>query len=422
MYVKNNSEKGQAIVYLAVGIIVFLGFVALAIDGGMALADRRHAQNGADSASLAGGAEAALTLESLGIDSSNWSCGAVSPAETNAENTAISRAAANNFSIDRDASDHNDVNAICSSTTYYSNDGTVWFVDHYIDVTTEISATTQSNFLQLVFPKALHSEVDAVTRVRPRQPTAFGNAIVALNPEGCSGHGNGGIVYGSSDIKLTGGGIFSNGCLRGNGQPTVVITDGLPLGNELLPGNADWNPGPEEVNFQIPLSNYDITRPNCSDSRAHNVSASSLPTELDPGLWCITGELRFQGSHNTLHSKPGGVTLYLINGGFIANGNADIQLSAPGDDPDPSPAIPGLLIYLPPTNTNPVQLNGNENSFYEGLILASRSTISMNGTGYSTYRGQVIGWNVEIGGTADTVDIYNPDEGYHTPTAIELAK
>jgi len=36
-------------------MVVFFGFVALAIDGGMALADRRNAQNVADSASLAGG-------------------------------------------------------------------------------------------------------------------------------------------------------------------------------------------------------------------------------------------------------------------------------------------------------------------------------------------------------------------------------
>ena len=57
---KCNSEKGQAIVYLVIGMVVFLGFVALAIDGGMALADRRRSQNGADAASLAGGAAASL--------------------------------------------------------------------------------------------------------------------------------------------------------------------------------------------------------------------------------------------------------------------------------------------------------------------------------------------------------------------------
>ncbi len=49
-----NSEKGQAIVYLVIGLVVFLGFVALAIDGGMVLADRRDAQNATDASALAG--------------------------------------------------------------------------------------------------------------------------------------------------------------------------------------------------------------------------------------------------------------------------------------------------------------------------------------------------------------------------------
>jgi Flp pilus assembly protein TadG len=419
MHIKNNnSEKGQAIVYLVVGLVVFLGFVALAIDGGMALADRRHSQNAADAASLAGGAEASLTLESAHVNYDNWgncSNGYVQNAIINADNTAISRAAANGFSIDTNPADHNGVVAACKSTVYPWN-----FTDKYIDVTVDISATTKSNFAQLVFPSVLHNEVEAVTRVRPRQPIAFGNAIVALNPGGCSGHSNGGIVYGNSNVNLTGGGIFSNGCLRGNGQPTINITDGKPIGNELQPGNANWNPAPQQVSFQIPTSNYTIDAPNCSDGRAHNVSAGSLPDTLTPGLWCITGSISLQGSHGKLHGA--GITLYLIDGGFTANGNADVQLSAPDQSPDPSPAVPGLLIYLPLSNTNPVQLNGNETSFYKGLILASRSTITMNGTGHNTYQGQVIGWNVEIGGTADTIDDYVPDEGYQRPTSIELAK
>lgn len=54
MDTKRNLERGQAIVLLAVTIVVLLGFTALAIDGGMVYADRRRAQNGADAAALAG--------------------------------------------------------------------------------------------------------------------------------------------------------------------------------------------------------------------------------------------------------------------------------------------------------------------------------------------------------------------------------
>src|SRR4030042_2864016 len=94
----HKSEKGQAIVYLVLGFVVFLGFVALALDGGMALADRRHSQNSADAASLAGGGEASLYLENQYMYYSNWSCsaGAVIGAMNLAEVTAVNRAAANN--------------------------------------------------------------------------------------------------------------------------------------------------------------------------------------------------------------------------------------------------------------------------------------------------------------------------------------
>ncbi len=430
MNIKNrNSERGQAIVYLAIGMVVFLGFVALAIDGGMVLADRRNTQNASDAASLAGGAQTAVTLQSEGIDYGNWNCSVVAHAINVGEATAISRAAANDFTIHRQvgASDlYNQVNAQCKSTTYRTNEGTIWFVDKFIDVTTEISATTQSNFLQILYPKALHNEVDSVTRVRPPQPIVFGNAIVALNPEGCSGHNNGGIVYGDSDIKLTGGGIFSNGCLRGNGNPDVYIDGGLPLGNDLEEGQANWYPEPQEVEFQIPTSNYNIDEPNCDDSRANKITADELsdqlkdgPVTLDGGLWCITGDLKIN-NNEVLHGE--GVTLYMVNGGVHVNGHAEVQLSAPSDTPDPYPAIAGLLIYLPINNTISLKLNGTSESFYAGLILAPRSTIVMNGTGYNTYRGQVVGWNVELGGTADTFVDYVPDEGYQEPTSIELSK
>jgi hypothetical protein len=416
MIYSNKYEKGQAIVYLVVGFVVFLGFVALAIDGGMALADRRHSQNAADSSSLAGGANASLILETFGVDYKNWSCNlsGVNSAMAYAEDTAITRASANNFSIDYDPSDHNGVVASCGHTDYpwYGNKG-----DVYIDVTVDISDTTQSNFLQLLFPSALHNEVDAVTRVRPRQPVAFGNAIVALNPGSCLGHGYGGIMYGNGNIDLFGGGVFSNGCLRGNGTADVDITDGLPLGNQLDPGNVDWNPPPELVDFQIPDSAYEVPIPNCTGHWVDDLP--KMPTEAT-GLYCINDDLKINAGD--VISSTNGVTIFVPHGKVIINGTPFIKLAAPLPDPDPSPAIPGVLLYLPASNPNSVTLNGTEDSIFEGLILAPRSRIELNGTGGNSYVGQVVGWNVLVGGTADFKLTYDGDKVYNKPTFIELAK
>lgn len=53
----HESEHGQAIVILALAMIVLLAFAALAIDGGNAYVNRRRAQNGADAGALAGAHE-----------------------------------------------------------------------------------------------------------------------------------------------------------------------------------------------------------------------------------------------------------------------------------------------------------------------------------------------------------------------------
>ncbi len=65
-------QRGQAIVLLALGMVGLIGLTALAIDGGRAFADRRHAQNAADNAAYA------ASFEWLGdnghwIDETTWS-------------------------------------------------------------------------------------------------------------------------------------------------------------------------------------------------------------------------------------------------------------------------------------------------------------------------------------------------------------
>mgnify|MGYP006304478977 FL=1 len=57
-----RGEHGQVLALIAVGIVGLMGFAALALDGGMLLSDRRHAQNAADTSSLAGASGAATYM------------------------------------------------------------------------------------------------------------------------------------------------------------------------------------------------------------------------------------------------------------------------------------------------------------------------------------------------------------------------
>jgi hypothetical protein len=397
-----NSEKGQAIVYLVLGFVVFLGFVALAIDGGMALADRRHAQNAADAASLAGGGKAATILVNLECPAF-FTCG--NNIEQQAENVSIQRAGQNNFIIDNNLSDHNGVDAKCVYT------------EKYIDVTVDISSTTQSNFLQLVYPKALHNEVEAETRAYPGGPIGNNDAIVGLNDGNCSG-GNGVTVNGTGSTVVNGGNIFSNGCVQGNGtKGSAEVSDGEIYAHFKDEGNITFTPTIQITSTILTLDDYYIEPPSCT------VWYDKLPSGVLHGLYCMTGNLDF---------KPGdegyGVTFYVPNGTISANGNGKnpIKLYAPSnkkDDPGypPNPpAITGILFFSP--NGKAITVNGDTGDVFSGVVYAPKSQVTVNGTADNIFFGQVIGWDVKIGGNNNMTVNYDLCNGYLRLPSLELYK
>jgi hypothetical protein len=300
-----------------------------------------------------------------------------------------------------------------------------------MDVTVDISATTKSNFAQLIFPSALHNEVDAVSRVRPRQPALFGNALVALSSQPCSGNQYGALFLGTGDTDITGGGVFSNGCIRGNGSADVNVHDGGVFGHYIDDNGTTFNPPPDTTTFTIPIEEYDLDKPNCADGDAHNITGSQLekdikaankkgvPYEFEVGLWCVTGDLTINAGDEITGTN---ITIYKPTGKFDVAGAADIHLTAPPSSPDPSPAIGGVLLYLPMSNTSAVTLNGGAGSYFKGMILAPRSPITLNGNASDYVHGQVVGWTVFVSGSNGFKINYDPDGGYQKPTTIELAK
>jgi hypothetical protein len=436
----HKSERGQAIVYLAIGLVVFLGFVALAIDGGMALADRRHEQNAADAASLAGGGKVALDLESAYINRRNWNCGSLGSTMSHGEDFAITRAANNNFTISKDTSGgHNFVDATCNNSS------------KYIDVTVEISATTPSNFLQLVFPSALHNEVDAVTRVHPRHPISPGNAIIALNGSDCNGNQNGDIFYINSKdgttLKVFNGSIHSNGCLKCNGSPNIIVScdyaaepscdpAGLgSFGNDPETCNGTWTPPPESPVEQIDPEDFTNFNPDCANtpyvynSNKFESFFKNKTFTMDEGLWCINGDVTINKNDVVLGSE---VTL-VINGSLNIAGGAEINLNASADT-HASPQIPGVVIYVPgPDPFDPARCNqspawrtvyieGTSTSTLVGSIIAPCSNIKLVGTGNNKVTGQIVGWNVDVGGDANLNLTYNENMSASSPTSMELYK
>jgi Putative Flp pilus-assembly TadE/G-like len=437
-----QTEKGQASILLALALIALLGFTALAIDGGMVYANRRHAQNASDAASLAGGSAAAMWMENHYVDYSNFDCdeGRVQAAMNNdhgAKKAAIDRAGGNDFEIDRDVSDRNGVTTDCVDS--YNNGS---WVEKYLDVITYITTDTNTAFAHFVYGGPLRNSVEAVARVRPRMPVAFGNAIVALAMN-CD---DGGIDFdGTNVVHVTGGGIFANSCIETNGTVGVSVDGGYHVSCALTDcytdngGSGTVSPPPQEgTGTQLPPSSFQVPTPDCSGIPSHGVYNNDGTVEpgtytririqngdhaFDPGLYCISEEFTINGGNVT----GIGVTFYLTSGNFATSGNATTRLDAPGSRHCGSPcsnyhALPGVLVYLAQGNTGEASLLGTGDSRFSGLVYVPDGTIEAGGTSsdLGEINAQLVGNDVNIHGNTSVNINFNDQTNYQLPAAIEL--
>jgi hypothetical protein len=417
-----RSERGQAIVLIVLAVVALLGFAALAVDGSMMLSDRRFAQSASDAACMSGAANAAQQIEKKGLTWDNWSCvsSEIDKVAASARNAAVSYAKVNNVSIDQDISDHNGVITECKVSSLNG------LPLKYMDVKTEVTQETRTAFMHFVFKGVGKNTVTSVGRVWPRSPLAYGYAIVALNPDDCKGMNTGVELHGTADVIVEKGGVFTNGCLRGVGTQKISVSNSsIHYRSEFInSGNSNFTPAPQKIDYQMSPNDYAITEPNCTDSEAHRVRGKDLRGELEPGLWCVDGDATINAG-DTLTGD--GVTIVMMDGRLHIDGHAEVKLSAPTVTTDVWPAIPGIVIYAPPStnyrdvNKNGILLNGNSTSYFTGTILAPALDVYINGTGSSwAYNAQIIGWNVQVGGTADTYVNYNGKNIYTRPTMVDL--
>ena len=433
----NRGEEGQILVFLSLVLVGLLGIGALALDGGMLFSDRRHAQNAADSASLAGASAAAYYMRSNSVNYNAFICGTSGTEITSAiaELEAINRAATNDYVIDANTIDNHGVDVMCEITDMLS------YEDKHIDIITKITRDTSSNFAHLVYNGPLRNEVEAVARVYPPMPLAFGKAIIALNNSACSGNKYGVIFSGSSQTTVTGGGVWSNGCLTGNGTSfTVTVNDGgVGFAGSSTGTLTNINPAPLYIPSEIPSHSTIVEEPNCSGLPNRTVPKSGDATlepgiydeikwtggnlTLGPGLYCVTSSKGISLTGGSLQGD--GVTIFLESGGVSISGNVDpVDLRAPDETPNPSPAIAGVLMFLANGNTNTISVTGNSTAFYLGTVYAPDGDLYFSGSSGTnpTFNTQLIGNNVEVSGGA-TIDInFNDEENFEKPPYLDLQK
>ena len=188
------------------------------------------------------------------------------------------------------------------------------------------------------------------------------------------------------------------------------------LGREVVPGNGNYDPQPKVVrNFvQLQVDFTEQAQAACDQLPVYNAAKAGRSVEaiippgnyssiivtdtltMLPGLYCLSGDLMV---------NPGaildgdGITIFMSSGDFMVNPYAEVRLAAPAEGVLADQMWRDLLLYVANDRAATVTLAGNQFSKYHGLVYAPASDISVST--HAEYHLQVIGWNVELGGTED---------------------
>jgi len=448
---EGRHERGQALILIVFGMVGLIGAAALAIDGGSAYSDRRHAQNAADTAVLAAG----LTKIR---QPTNW------PA---AETAGLSRAADNGYDNNGTSNvvhvyqctdpsstcalppsePYTDANGngqydVGESYTDTNGNGYYDLVDPNFFVQATITSHVPTYLARIVGMPEITNGVQALARAIPASPTPWynGKALVAVMP-GCKTGGwpNDPFTLSGNSVSLVlGSGVFVNSncanaftsetnstmdavggiCVVGgavnngavNPPPTENCGTPIDLQAYTLPSiDASSCPANGQI-YNMGGGNYVATPGNFNTSFPSVSPAGTLKLQkgiycLNNGLslssgWTLTTDLDGNGIFDGSDGGDEGVILYVPNGSVTFNGSSNVQIG-PINKLGTDPGIKGYLLYVPPTNNSPVKIAGGNGSTFVGTILAPSSLITLEG-GTSTdslnLECQIIGYSLRATG------------------------
>ena len=412
---KNKNERGQAIVLIAMAIVGLVGFTALAIDGGNAFADRRHAQNAADTAVLS----AALTK----IRGNNW------------QTAGLTLASANGY----DNSDSNQTISIhtCDTSPGCSApyDGSDASIDPKEYIRIEIVSNVDTFFAPVVGVEQVTNTVEAIARAKP--PTRVipfdGAAVVGVcdqsDADQCP------IDFGNSDWKITGGGVLANSCADKLG-PGVITIDSDKCITSVGGTSSNFVDCVEENQTGLHHTQDDIESmmpaapTSCIDVTAVNIDSFNDLYKDD--VYCIDDFDIFDNRDTVLKNA----TLYVTD--TVANENFNIKFAgSTGGSFAGTASTSGdykgfyLIIAISDTvcdkyNSNYGQIltmRGNGSASVTGTILAPTTCIDIRGfSAANALKSQIISCKASANSAASTINVnYDPDQNAKLPVPPEIS-
>jgi len=384
-------------IIFALATVVLVGMLALAVDVGFMLAERRQVQAAADSGAMAA-ARSLFDSDVASITTSGTDY-AMLNAEVDADSVTVNWPPA---------------------TGQFAGD------DDYVELI--IVKDVERFFLGAVYTGDWSVTARAVAGVE-NDPANYallalqapgihipGNARVILNGAGASAKSNSNITRsGVANDFVTQGTIDANGTINSHAGWVAPrgINPGLPVSDDPIASAGVVPP----VSSTLPLrTTADISPSDCFSGPpkdctlqpGHYLNLGNLTVRrtwtLQPGIYYFEGtSISFQNTNSTILGT--GVMLYFngpTNTTYLDPKNGNLLISAPSSTPYPG-GIDHMALWV--ANCSAVDANGNTNVRVTGIYYAPCSTVGMHGTpGNDVINGQMIVGSINVVGNS-TVNV-----------------
>jgi len=469
------NERGQALVVIALAAVVLFGFAGLAIDGSAKFSDRRHAQNAADTASLAAALTKVNELTKGTSDNSpttgvQTTCpppaGVLpSPVCSALLLAGLDRASSNGYNNNLST---NTVEVYSPPISgYYS---TVSNKDQYIQVI--ITSHVPTTFMRVLGINQTDNVVQAVAFTNKGGPLFGGAAFISVDPSpncgGGNGSGGGSVdVSGNSTIILNGGGIFVNsdetcGYSQTSCSVNMIINGGtiLSAGSNIYMNqngtqcNPSITPNSSQRQYMVPDEIYMPGEPSqCSQPAPAPTNLGSNNWLIHPGYYTDFPQASLVPNNKNIYLESG---IYCINDDLSWSGASFKLLDGTRNGPGYS-LHNGVTIYMKPghdislTINSPIYLNPSASGDYQGYVIIQAGNmndirtckftggqyLTINGTVYAPYcnitingdsnttsniNAQFIGWDLKIDGNNVINVFYDPNTSAKNKRKIGLVK
>lgn len=387
----HDSERGQAIVILALAMVALLAFAALAIDGGNTYVERRRAQNAADAAALAGARQIWIQQSAIPPNGSETSL-----------LVTINQAAENNgITSGPNGDNYPNPNVVAYYTDKDGNVispikvGTLLTIPPGVGGIQVKTSRSFSTFIASIINRSnMGAEAQATAVIIP--PTGCGSWAIYANASTSCSPADVQISGGGQNIIINNGGVYSNDSLECNTNKATVSYPFV------------WEYSGSVSNQCTSGGGGTVVQGTVAPPAAWNFNdfkpGGPIATELGSNYHYVNGDLNppladglyFVENGNVSLPSSGRVTI--VTTGQI-QGSGGSNLSAYYND---------LLFFTTSSDTSvgAVRLTGSD-IVWQGLIYAPNGSVNMHAASNATLAGAINASCVNMSGAG--IDItYDP--------------